>query len=70
MDPIQAEATIPTAGRVKHLEVLGDNIMFSVDEPIYPDQADITVGTVHLLNKADMTTIPLKVSYLMLLFAL
>ena len=53
--------SIPATGAVEHIEVCGTNVMWSVDEPISPDQPDNTVGMVYLLNTADMSTLAIKV---------
>ncbi len=55
------DVTIPTTGKVEHIEVNGTTIMWSVDEPLNKDQLDVSVGMVYLFNPNDMTTIPLKV---------
>ena len=56
------EATIPATGKVEHILVDGNTIMWSTDEQISPDKPGITVGMVYLLsNPADMSTIAIKV---------
>lgn len=55
------EVSIPATGKVEHIEVTGNTIMWSVDEPLNADQPDLTVGMVYLFNPADMTSLPLKV---------
>jgi hypothetical protein len=56
------ETTIRTTGKVTHIEVKDGNVLWAVDEPIAPDQPNLTVGTVHLLsNPQTMSTIAVKV---------
>lgn len=55
-----AEATLQTSGRVTHVEVKDSTVLWAVDEPVAPDQPEPTVGTVHLLNNNDLSTIPVK----------
>eukprot|EP01031_Cornospumella_fuschlensis_P029808 gene29808-35989_t len=56
-----AEGTVKTSGKVTHLEVKDSTILWAVDEPISPEMSpELTVGTVYLLNSADMSTIPVK----------
>jgi len=55
------EAVIPTNGKVRHIEVFNEHVLWSVDEPVFPDQLDVTVGTVHLLtNPNPLQTIPIR----------
>jgi len=55
------EVTIPTNGQVRHIEVFNEHVLWSVDEPVFPDQPDMTVGTVHLLaNPQTLQTIPIR----------
>lgn len=58
------ETGINTTGKVRHIEVVGDTVMWSVDELVAADQPDLTVGTVYLLNNADMSSIPIKVYFI------
>jgi hypothetical protein len=58
------EVTIPTVGFITHIQVSNDIIMWAVNSPIAQEQAELTVGVVHLLNTStsDFQTIPIKVS--------
>lgn len=64
VDPPVAEANIATNGKVRHIEVYNEHVFWSVEEPVFPDQLDITAGTVHLLaNPQTFQTIPVRVSH-------
>lgn len=60
--PPTLKDVVPTSGRVRHIEVVGETVMWSVDEAISPEQPELTVGTVYLLNNADKSSIPIHVS--------
>ena len=61
----QQDISIPVPGKVEHLEISGNVIMWSVDEPLNKDQPELVVGTVYLFNPNDMTTLPIKVGQYM-----
>ncbi len=55
--------TIPATGKVEHIEVVEDVILWSVDEPVDKDVPDITMGVVYMLDTKDMSSmVSLKVS--------
>lgn len=58
----QQEAEIPATGLIAHIDVnsSNNNIMWSTDEPLSPDQPNVLVGVVHLCNTQNLTTVPIK----------
>ena len=46
---------------MEHVEVCSNTIMWSVDEPLSPEQPDVTVGVVYLRNPNDGSAICIKV---------
>jgi hypothetical protein len=55
-----AELDIPTTGVVRHIEIVANNVMYSVDEPI--EEVEIKVGKVYLQNLDGSPPIEVKVS--------
>jgi hypothetical protein len=58
----EPEIAIPAKGPVHCIEISGNDMMWSDDEPIEGDLPGVPVGVVHLLNQTNMSTIPIKVS--------
>lgn len=56
------EMTIPATGKVEHIEVVEDVILWSVDEPVDKDVPEVTVGVVYMMDTKTMSSVPLKVS--------
>ena len=58
------EISIPARGPVNAIEVNGNNIMWSDEEPQDNDAPGVPVAVVHLLNTTNMSTIAIKVCIL------
>lgn len=54
---------IQTKGKVDHIEVENNTVMWSVSEPLCPEDTINNIGMVYLINTGDMSqSIPIKVS--------
>jgi WD40 repeat protein len=64
-DPPAAISSYNATGIVRHVEVVDSTVLWSVDEPLTPDQSAISVGTIYMLNPDGQSTTPIRRSTFM-----
>lgn len=47
--PPVPETTFNATGKVRHLEVMGNTVLWSVDEPLVAEQNPLLVGTIYMM---------------------